>query len=58
MASAGFPKPTVMPVSRVQQILALTKESELMAEMAKFEDAIYEAGDPLLRLLRLDVRVQ
>jgi hypothetical protein len=56
LANAEFPKPTVMPVSRVQQILALTKESELMAEMAKFEDAIYEAGDPLLRLLRLDVR--
>ena len=55
MASTEFPKPTVMPVSRVQQILALTKESELMAEMAKFEDAIYEAGDPS-RLLHLDVR--
>lgn len=52
----SFPQPTVAPVSRVQQILALTKEEDLIRELGKFEDAIYEAGDPLLRLLRMDVR--
>jgi hypothetical protein len=51
-----FPKPKVAPVSRVRQILALTKEEDLVAELAKFEDAIYEAGAPLIRLLGQDVR--
>lgn len=52
----NFPQPTVKPVSRIQQILAITKEADLLREMSTFEDAIYEAGAPLLRLLALDVR--
>lgn len=56
MANAAYPTPSVAPVSRVTQILKILKEADLMTEMGKFEDAIYEAGDPLLKLLRLDVR--
>ncbi len=56
MANAAYPIPSIAPVSRVTQILKILKEADLMTEMGKFEDAIYEAGDPLLRLLRLDVR--
>jgi hypothetical protein len=52
----NFPQPSVRPVSKVQQILALVKEEDLVREMGKFEDAIYEAGAPLLRLLAQDVR--
>jgi hypothetical protein len=54
----SYPTPKVMPVSRMQHILAITKEEDLVSELGKFEDAIYEAGAPLIGLLRLDVRSQ
>jgi len=59
LASAAvvkFPQPKVKPVSRVQQILRITKEEDLVCEMGKFEDAVYDAGAPLLVLLSQDVR--
>ena len=54
--ATNYPVPAVAPVSRVQHILAITKEEDMLRELGKFEDAIYEAGAPLINLLRLDIR--
>lgn len=56
MSNNEFTPPTIMPISRVQQILKITKEDELITELGKFEDAIYSAGAPLIKLLSQDVR--
>jgi hypothetical protein len=46
------------PVSRVAQILAITSEQKLLAELKKFEDSVYDRVHPLRVLLAKDVHTQ